>query len=89
MHFCDINIICTCIAFYRCIDRSAGYLSMCPQRCCRIIQATAILHNMCVAARLPDIEAAYIEDELEQEVARDNDQGGMATRMNLIRSRFA
>ena len=44
---------------------------------------------MCVAARLPDIEAAYIEDELEQEVARDNDQGGMATRMNLIRSRFA
>ena len=34
---------------FRCLDHSGGVLQCTPARCCQIIVATAVLHNMCAA----------------------------------------
>ncbi|CAC5408904.1 HARBI1 [Mytilus coruscus] len=40
-------------ARFRCIDTSAGTLLYTPIRCCRIVIAVVVLHNMCIDNRLP------------------------------------
>ena len=40
-------------ARFRCLDASGGALQFDPSRCCLIITATAVLHNMCVFDNTP------------------------------------
>lgn len=38
---------------FRCLDVSGGALQFHPSRCCTIITATAVLHNMCIFDKTP------------------------------------
>ena len=40
-------------ARFRCLDVSGGALQFEPSRCCTIITATAVLHNMCIFDNTP------------------------------------
>ena len=48
-----------------CVDRSAGYLAYAPTKCCSIITAVMVLHNICVRGNvpIPDMEGIYVEDD--------------------------
>ena len=38
---------------FRCLDKSGGDLTYAPEKCCKIVVACMILHNMCIAANVP------------------------------------
>ena len=38
---------------FRCLDFSGGAMQFSPSRCCKIILATAVLHNMCIIDNTP------------------------------------
>jgi DDE superfamily endonuclease len=52
---------------FRCLDDSGGILSYSPAKICRITVACAVLHNICVDARL--------ELEIDPDVAARNAAG--------------
>ena len=54
---------------FRCLHKSGGALTYGPGKCCKIIIACFILHNMCIQANIPII------DEDEDDVEDDEDEG--------------
>ena len=63
-----------------------------PDKCSRIITATAVLHNICIARNVP-----YPEEELVVDYAGDDEQdanidinaAGYQARLNLIENVFS
>ena len=53
---------------FRCMHRDGGDITYSPQKACKIVVASMILHNMCINAGLP---LEDLEEDLEQAV--DND----------------
>ena len=53
---------------FRCMHSDGGDLTYCPQKACKIVVASKILHNMCINAGLP-----LEEEDLEQPVDNDYD----------------
>lgn len=73
---------------WRCHDTSGGYLQYSPEKVALFIKATAVLHNMCRMAKLPDPEV----DVAEEDEAIPQPQGlnpGLHMRNHLIQRFFA
>lgn len=66
---------------------SGGYLQYAPEKVVMFIKATAVLHNICRMANVPDPDniPALVEDEEE---GNDGAQTGRNTRNNLIETYF-
>ncbi|KAL2085779.1 hypothetical protein ACEWY4_019099 [Coilia grayii] len=73
---------------WRCHDMSGGYLQYSPEKVVMFVKATAVLHNICRMANLPDPEhiPAMVEDE--EEGHDDGAQTGRTARNNLIARYF-
>ena len=79
---------------FRCLDHSGGALQFQPNRCCTIITATAVLHNMCIYdnTALP----ANVGDPPQQvgmavepwELIAGDNEAGSSVRDQLIRDVF-
>ena len=75
---------------FRCLDKSGGVLQFSPQRCIKIITATAVLHNIAVrnGVQLPpqwDIDHVINGERLaQQDGARDATVEGIRARDRLI-----
>ena len=85
---------------FRCLHKSGGSMTYAPGKCCKIILACMILHNMCIDANvpLPDDD----EDEDDSDDNDDNNDGhndraafdvrnerdGFEVRRHLINTRF-
>lgn len=77
---------------FRCLDFSGGTMQFSPSRCCRIILATAVLHNMCI------VDKTELPEDLAFVPVNDNDihirqeppstEAGTAIREKLIRNVF-
>lgn len=67
---------------------SGGYLQYSPEKVVMFVKATAVLHNICRMANLPDPEhiPAMVEDE--EEGHDDGAQTGRTARNNLIARYF-
>lgn len=74
---------------FRCIDTSGGTLLYTPKRCCDIVIAVVVLHNMCIIHRLP-LPADNFEDRgrLGRQHYNGNLNDGAAVRQRLINGRF-
>ncbi|CAG2187308.1 ACSS1_2 [Mytilus edulis] len=48
---------------FRCIHKTGGCLCYVPAKCCRIIAAVFILHNICVDNKIPCLENDNVPDE--------------------------
>ncbi|XP_033096701.1 putative nuclease HARBI1 [Anneissia japonica] len=70
---------------FRCIHCSGGNLQYSPKRCCEIIMAVAILHNLTI--HIPLLPEEEIEIDLVEEDARQPQHvaGANAARKELIR----
>ena len=75
---------------FRCLDKSGGNMMFSPERCCRDIIATAILHNICITRRIPLPEdQVELDDEDENEVYNGPiERGGLQGRAHLVQSYF-
>ncbi len=82
---------------FRILDNSGGILLYNPEKCCKIIIAAAILHNICIKYNVPDTDIEITgdetgdetEDETEDEEAPDTspmDTRGSSTRDYLALS---
>ena len=79
---------------FRCIDHSGGTLLYCPARACKIIIATAVLHNMCIINNIPMPD--YQQNNNNQQHAPRQGNGinpnmvpdGFQVRRNLIQGLF-
>ena len=75
---------------FRCLDKSGGVLQFSPQRCIKIITATAVLHNIAVRNGVPlppqwDIDHVTDGERLaQQDGARDDTVEGIRARDRLI-----
>nr|XP_055053771.1 putative nuclease HARBI1 [Misgurnus anguillicaudatus] len=79
---------------FRCLHKSAGGLRLKPQRCCAVVVATAMLHNIAVTggAALPE----EVDEEEEEEAGFHNPPelrdalhaAGVQTRNQMIHSIF-
>ncbi|CAG2229820.1 HARBI1 [Mytilus edulis] len=74
---------------FRCIDTSGGTLLYTPKRCCDIVIAVVVLHNMCIIHRIP-LPADNFEDRgrLGRQHYNGNLNDGAAVRQRLINGRF-
>ena len=77
-------------ARFRCQDKTGGTLLYDERKCCAVVIAAAILHNICVHHRVP-IEIDWDIGNEEQEKVDDNGMApaGIAVRRELIANRFA
>lgn len=79
-------------ARFRCLDVSGGTLQFNPDRCCTIITATAVLHNMCIFDNTPlpgYVEQPPHEPDLVIEVpAQLQSNAGVLVRDRLIHNVF-
>ncbi|XP_062384609.1 putative nuclease HARBI1 [Sardina pilchardus] len=79
---------------FRCISHSSGGLQLAPDKCCSVIVATALLHNLAVLANAPlPEEGLLLEDvagppEVPPEPGRPH-AAGTETRRRLINNLFA
>ena len=84
---------------FRCLHKSGGELTYSPVKCCKIIVACMVLHNMCMEANIQlDEEEDEQNDEdnngdqLELQVPRENHPigrlDGWQIRRQLINQRF-
>ena len=78
---------------FRCLDFSGGTIQFSPERCCNIIVATVVLHNMCIFdnTQLP-AGLGPIEVGENNEVFlpfHDCNESGTSKRLNLIRDVFS
>lgn len=77
---------------FRCIDLSGGVLQYSPGKACKIIACTFILHNICLAYRvpLPNIPPNIPPNDDPEEEEEDglNRQTGLQVRQELIRQWF-
>ena len=78
---------------FRCSDFSGGVMQFSPDRCCNIIVATVVLHNMCIVdnTQLPAGLAVDRRDEDEDEDANQtaSNESGTAKRQKLIQDVFS
>lgn len=60
---------------FRCIDASGGAMQLEPEKCCQVIMATAVLHNMAVEDKtpLPDLQVAPLQNPIIQPSDLDED----------------
>ena len=75
---------------FRCLDFSGGIMQFSPSRCCNIIVATAVLHNMCItdSTQLPEnlpVPNIHGDASLSSECS----ESGTAIREKLIRELFS
>jgi hypothetical protein len=88
-----------CKQRFRAIHKSGGVLTYAPEKCCKIIVACMILHNMCMDAGIPledDDDLPREEDEDEEDrierplLMRNNNRrgDGWNVRQRLIQERF-
>jgi len=77
---------------FRCLDVSGGALKFNPNRCCTIIAATGVLHNMCIYDKTPHpdyVEQPPREPDLVIEVsAHLHNNAGVLVRDRLINNVF-
>lgn len=74
---------------FRCLDRSSGVLLYSPSKVCDIINACAILHNICVSKKMNfDIEPDVFLDQDLNLPAKDPDAIGSGVRTKLINNFF-
>ena len=78
---------------FRCLHKSAGYLSFRPRRCANVIIATARLHNKCIRRHidLPMANGADLDNNDDEENDRDQQDGvteGRIVRQRLISTVF-
>lgn len=79
-----------CYCRWRCHDLSGGYLQYAPEKVVKFIEATAILHNICRMANLPDPDNIPLaEDEEGEEDRHGGAQPGLNIRNNLIQTHFS
>ncbi len=86
---------------FRCLHRDGGSLTYEPGKCCKIVVACMVLHNMCVNAHLP-LDEGNDDEEGSDEDADDDDndmdnaafidrrahQGAVQRRRDLAHERF-
>lgn len=70
---------------------SGGHLQYAPEKVVLFVKATAVLHNLCRLANLPDPDpaAAPAEEEAEEMPQLQGDLNGLNTRSQLIRDFFS
>ncbi|KAL2102384.1 hypothetical protein ACEWY4_001552 [Coilia grayii] len=73
---------------WKCHDTSGGYLQYTPEKVILFIKATAVLHNICRMANIPDPDI-NLEQPDEPEEGLEMNQNGLNTRQQLIRDFFA
>lgn len=66
---------------------SGGYLQYTPEKVVLFIKATAVLHNICRLANVPDPEVDIIQQEHPEEVEEAH-ANGLTVRAQLIRDFF-
>ena len=78
---------------FLCLHKYGGCLMFTPQKCVKVIIATAILHNICVKRQLPLVQTLDCIQEPEED--DDNpmpqfgvNEDGRGTRDNLIANFF-
>lgn len=74
---------------FRCLDFSGGAMQFSPSRCCKIILATAVLHNMCIIDNtpLPETVGPFEgDDDHHQEICHEppSTSTGVTVRQKLI-----
>lgn len=76
---------------FRCIDFSGGAMQFRPSRCCKIILATAVLHNMCICDKTQLPEDGVIPGSDNDQVCHEppSSESGTAVRQQLIRDVFS
>lgn len=80
---------------WRCLHKTGGCMMFSPERCIRVIVATAVLHNICVQRRLPEPEEDADIGPADQDVDDVNvpldppDIDGLAVRNDLIAGHFS
>lgn len=79
-------------ARFRCLDISGGALQFEPSRCCTIITATAVLHNMCILDNTPlpiyDEQPPQEPDLVNEVPAHLQSNAGVLARDHLINNVF-
>jgi len=77
---------------FRCIDTSAGTLLYSPRKCCDIVIAVIVLHNMCVMNGIPlppGNENPRDHGHIDRQPYIGNVNDGAAVRNRLINGRFS
>ena len=73
---------------FRCLDFSGGAIQLTPSRCCKIILATAVLHNMCITdyTPLPKTLGPFECDDDHHEICHEppSTSSGVTVRQKLI-----
>ena len=78
----------------RCLDRSGGSLQYAPPKCCKIISAVVVLHNMAIQSHLPlpADESIAADENSEQEMGNndhvDTARPGLEVRRAIVQSYF-
>lgn len=85
------------------MDKSGGTLMYGPEKCCKVVVACCMLHNICIAANIPldndgsSSESADSSDDSDEEDGYDggnvadgaeHDQDGVQVRNALVANRF-
>ena len=80
---------------FKCMHHDGGDITYSPQKACKIIAASMILHNMCINAGLPleeeDLEQPVdndYDDFLENCARNEDNANGWDVRQQLIVDRF-
>ena len=77
---------------FRCLDTSAGTLLCTPIKCCYIVIAVVVLHNMCITNGIhlpPGDENPRDIGHIDRQQYVGNLNDGAAVRVRLIDGRFA
>lgn len=75
-------------ARFRCLDKSGGKLMFPPTKCCKIITAAAILHNIAISHQMPEPNVQDIDFHTDYLHEGPIDNNGQATRNGLVSSVF-
>ena len=73
---------------FRCLHKSGGAMTYAPEKCCKIIMACLILHNMCVNAGVAlDDEDQIDDDDNEEDDDVDNNENDEQENVRQIRGK--
>lgn len=82
-------------ARFMCLHKWGGAMIFAPEKCCTVIMATAVLHNICCQRNLPVLndrgEVVRVQPEIDRDEIYDgpDDRAGIAKRNSLVRRVFA
>ena len=77
------------LLYCSCLHKSTGVIMLKPGTTCRVTLACAVLHNMCIRARLPLPDLIDRDDQQVAPVRQAVDaRGGINTRANVIQTFF-